>query len=161
VTTKAKREIELSNSDLVAVVDEEDYVKVAPFTWRLMNTGYVVTGYVKDNKNTFKSLHRHVLGLSNARKPVVDHINRNKLDNTKDNLRICTQHENMMNSYGYRDGVPKGVYELPNGRFRAMIRTHGKLKSLGCFDTVDEAVQARVNAERELTKPATSASITE
>lgn len=36
----------------------------------------------------------------------------------------------------------KGVYNLPNGKFRAVIHENGKNKHIGCFDNVESAIQS-------------------
>jgi len=143
-------QMQLSNSDQQAIVDDDLLEHLLQFRWRLMNTGYVACGYVKGEHNTFKAMHRFVLDLPNSRKPVVDHINRDKLDNRRSNLRITDQTINAMNSGDYTkySECPKGVYLLPNGSYRAMIRTAGQLRHLGVFTTEAEAFSARQEAER-------------
>jgi len=138
------KSVPLTNSTLVAVVSEEDYDRVAQHEWRLMNHGYVSTGSVENRPNKtarddFMLLHRFVLGLPKGRKPVVDHINRDKLDCRRENLHVGTQAENLQNCG--EDG--KGIYEQSNGTFRAMIRHNGELLHVGLFDTFEEALQAR------------------
>src|SRR6185503_18274808 len=70
---------------------------------------------------------------------VIDHINGNRLDNQRSNLRICTQQQNIWNSRkkrGYSNKY-KGVTQdkrFPNS-FRAIIQG----KYLGTFKTSEEA----------------------
>lgn len=79
----------------------------------------------------------------------IDHKNRNKLDNSWDNLRCVTQQENMENdilprkhgSLGYR-----GVYRYKD-RFRAKITHKGKQIHLGEFYSIEEASQAYLKAK--------------
>jgi hypothetical protein len=79
----------------------------------------------------------------------IDHKNRNKSDNSWDNLRCVTQQENMENdvlprkhgSLGYR-----GVHRYGN-KFRAKITHKGKQIHLGEFATVEEASQAYLRAK--------------
>ena len=72
---------------------------------------------------------------------VVDHINNNPLDNRKENLRICTQHQN---AYNKKIKLPKsgfrGVQKHKN-KWRATITVKSEIKRLGCFDTAEEAAK--------------------
>lgn len=82
-------------------------------------------------------------------KEKIDHKNRNKLDNSWDNLRCVTHQENMENdvlprkhgSLGYR-----GVYRYKD-KFRAKINHKGKQIHLGEFATAEEASQAYLKAK--------------
>ena len=76
---------------------------------------------------------------------VVDHINGDTNDNRKCNLRICTQRQNSMNRH--YDKV-MGVWE-ENGKWKARIKTRQKLLQLGIFDTEEEAIKARKDAEKK------------
>ena len=74
---------------------------------------------------------------------VVDHINRDSLDNRLENLRLLTRAENRRNSDRNKNAKHKyrGVY--PNGKkWIARPTIDGKLKSLGTFDTQEEARDA-------------------
>jgi len=75
----------------------------------------------------------------------IDHVNTNKADNRWCNIRECTHAENMQNQKvgsnnesGYR-GVR---YYARLGKFVARIRTNGKLRHIGYFDTLEQAVEA-------------------
>lgn len=69
-------------------------------------------------------------------KMTIDHINRNKHDNTITNLRWATQQENLWNK------AHKGYSKRPNGRFEVKIRDNsGKRIYLGTYDTEEEAHQ--------------------
>jgi hypothetical protein len=61
-----------------SIIDEEDYDKVCIYKWRLSN-GYAIGG-----PKTIK-LHRFIMNAENGL--MIDHINGNKLDNRKSNLR--------------------------------------------------------------------------
>lgn len=80
-----------------------------------------------------------------------DHINRNGLDNRKENLRLCTIKQNSYNaklskrnSSGY-----KGVSKTWNGKWRARIRVNDIEKHLGVFFTSKEAAQVYDNAAQK------------
>lgn len=88
---------------------------------------------------------------------VVDHINHNRLDNRKSNLRICNQNENIKNqkircnnTSGY-SGV--GKYKQKNRNcYYAKISINGKAKHLGYYDTIEEAIRVRKEAEQKYYK---------
>ena len=83
----------------------------------------------------------------------IDHINRNKIDNRIENLRISTPSHNCQNrdirsnnTSGY-----KGVsYNIQNKKWMAYIGINGKQKHLGYFTTAEEAYEAYKNKAKEL-----------
>ena len=75
--------------------------------------------------------------------PIIDHINRNVLDNRIENLRWCSSSQNNRNCVKQLDTTSqyKGVY-LAKGRWKANIRVNSKLISLGSFGTELEGAKA-------------------
>ena len=68
----------------------------------------------------------------------IDHINHDKCDNRKENLRFATRSQNLVNRrYKNKTGY-RGVVSLPSGRFVAQIGDD----YLGSYDTAEEASQA-------------------
>lgn len=102
--------------------------------------------------DTDEYLHRVILGVR-SRRVRVDHINRNKLDNRRANLRKATHAQNICNSRfrsnntsGYR-----GVYFCKQTkRWRAQIRANGRTRQLGRFPTAEAAARAYDAAARKL-----------
>ena len=115
-----------------AIIDTDDIEKVKYIKWRLN-----CNGYVYNNSNTSTFLHRRILDCDT----LVDHINGNRLDNRKCNLRIAIQSQNQMN-VNY-----KGVYEH-NNHWIAKIKLHQKQIHLGIFPYKEEALYARWYAEQ-------------
>lgn len=83
----------------------------------------------------------------------IDHINRVRNDNRWNNLRLVTHKENMQNSAlrvdnasGYR-GV---TFNKGACKWKAYITLENKQKHLGYFPTKEEAIEARLKAEKEL-----------
>jgi len=126
-----------------ALVDSEDYKKLTEYEWYFEENGYACRrktyGYY-DSKKVY--MHREVIG-DIPPKMVVDHINGNKTDNRKDNLRVVSQSENAFNS-GIRVNNTsgyKGVSKFED-RWRARIYINGKEKHLGLFTSKEEAAKA-------------------
>jgi hypothetical protein len=82
---------------------------------------------------------------------LVDHIDRNKLNNRISNLRAATKSENGANMR-IRDANVAGVkgVGVRKGRFRARITLYGKDHHLGYFDTLEEAAISRRDAAKRL-----------
>lgn len=128
-----------------SLVSKEHLYLVEGHKWFKDGRGYAVT---RLPDGTFCKMHRLILGVEDG--VLVDHKNRNRLDNTKDNIRPCTPSENAMNR-----GTPsnnelgvKGIsYNKSNGKYRARITVDKVTKHLGYFDTLDDAIKAREQAE--------------
>ena len=123
------------NEKARALIDLGDIEKVGKYRWYATEKGYV-----KSQNN----LRLHRLVMNATEDYLVDHINRNPLDNRKSNLRMCTQAENSRNvgvSQANSTGF-KGVYfEKLNNKYRARIKYNGKRISLGCYmNPVDAAI---------------------
>lgn len=83
----------------------------------------------------------------------LDHINGNPDDNRFENLRECTHGQNCMNAglWSHNTSGVKGVsYRSANGKFYAYIKKDQKMRSLGFYDTLEEAATVRAAAEVEL-----------
>lgn len=68
----------------------------------------------------------------------VDHVNGNRLDNTRKNLRVCTHLENMQNMSIRRGKSTKGI-RRHHGKWQARITLGTKLVTIGSFRTENEA----------------------
>ena len=88
--------------------------------------------------------HRIVWMLHHGKIPnglVVDHINRDKVDNRIENLRLLTNRENASN-WQKRD-LPTGVYLRNSGKYFVHARANGSQHYVGTYDTIQQAVEAR------------------
>lgn len=131
-------------------IDKEDYEKIKQYHWYISSTGYVVAHI----KKVLVSLHRFITNCPEDK--MIDHINRNPLDNRKTNLRIVTAKENQENKKRYKNNISgtTGVsWHKQAQKWRARIYQNGKEISLGLFDTKEKAIEARLQAVKEYYTP--------
>lgn len=123
-----------------AKIDIEDIEKCQKYHWYVTemmgNSRYVKA--IINGVNT--GLHRYVLDYHGEN--VVDHINRNGLDNRKQNLRIVTNSENCVNSKTRSATGEKNIYNK-NGRYQVQIIRNYRNVYIKTFDTIEEAIVAR------------------
>lgn len=101
----------------MALIDDADVDRTTPHTWRLSN-GYAVT-YIAGHRTT---LHSHILGKRDGM--VIDHINGNKMDCTRQNLRHVTQQVNAKNRVESRQRVDDLVAWLTAPDLLKSIMSH-------------------------------------
>ena len=82
----------------------------------------------------------------------IDHINGDRSDNRRENLRQVTYRVNNQNKRRYTNNTTgvTGVRMMSTGRFNSFIWKNGKRLHIGCHDTLDEASRARRGAEIDL-----------
>lgn len=83
----------------------------------------------------------------------IDHSDRNKLNNSKNNLRKCSQRENSINRTIKKNSKSGylGVYQQ-NEKWRAAITINQKTMYLGSYETKEEALIERLKAEKKYFK---------
>lgn len=134
-----------------ALVDDEDYERANKQRWSFNKKDNIVRGsVVVDMKSKGILLHRFIM---NAPKNMqVDHINGNRLDNRKENLRLCTHQQNQMNKSKQVNNTSgyKGV-SLNKGKskYRARITLNRKEINLGSFKTKEKAALAYNQAAKK------------
>lgn len=122
--------------------DLEDYDIIKNIGWSCNSQGYIIGNITINGKQRHIGLHRLIMG--SPEKMMVDHINGNKLDNRKSNLRICNNKENTRNSSVQKRNKlsAKGVSITHSNTYQAQIQVDGKLKYLGSYKTIKEAADA-------------------
>jgi hypothetical protein len=119
-------------------VDAADYEWLSQWIWHL-HTGYAA----RYQKHKLMLMHRAI--MQPPKGMTVDHQNRNRLDNTRANLRVCTHAENACNR-GKRRGTSsrfRGVgYRKDSGKYYAQLYYEGEHLFLGLFTDEIEAAQA-------------------
>jgi len=133
------------------IVDDADFKWLNQWKWHYQSKGYAARSVQKNGKTRLILMHRAILGVPAGM--YSDHINGDRLDNRRMNLRICTNSQNSMNRRK-RSGcssIYKGVYwEKAINKWRARIKLHGKRKDIGYFDDEQEAARAYDQAALEL-----------
>lgn len=131
--------------------DLEDYELIKNYCWCYDKRKYVVT-VCKNTEGKRKGIKFHQL-VTNFQYKEIDHENNKKWDNRKINLRPCTHEENMrnvnkkvVNKSGYI-----GVIYYRN-KWVSSIYYKGKLIHLGTFEDKEQAIIARLKAEKEYYK---------
>lgn len=123
-----------------AIIDLDDIDRVRSYKWSKESAGYAIS-------STHIKLHRFIMDCPEDM--FVDHINKDRLDNRKQNLRICTKQQNNWNKnkqHNNTSGYP-GVNILPSGKYRARITINNRRIHIGVYDTLEEAIHARQQAE--------------
>lgn len=132
------------DDSLFAVIDKEDLDKVSKYRWNINKDGYAFSRKSRkehpEKKQVIIKLHRFVLGLGKNPEIIVDHIDGDTLNNSKDNLRIVTTSQNQMNcKTSIRNKINVKGVSYHKGAYRACIWIDGKSKHLGRFATIEEA----------------------
>lgn len=129
------QEISLSKGKF-ALVDDEDFERVVQFKWTFTAPGYAYRQtYHKGVRERFY-MHRFIMDAK-THNEVVDHINGNRLDNRKSNLRVCTHKENTQNSKLQSNNTSgyKGVsFDKNRNKWISYISIDRKFKYLGRFN---------------------------
>lgn len=130
------------------LIDDADLGTVGRWSWTLSTGGYAMRGVYRSGRTSTSYMHRELMGAPKGVE--VDHINGDRLDNRRSNLRLVSRSENMQNLRSARSdsktGV-RGVEPARNGRFRARIYRNSKPIEVGTYDTLSEA-DAAVRAAR-------------
>jgi hypothetical protein len=148
--------IQLIRNFKVMQFDSEDWAKLHPFVWTVNTRGYVVTntGLMAGGNSASIYMHRLVMNVGNLKDNpniFVDHINHNKSDNRKVNLRIANKSQNCQNRFKKRltEAKYKGIYlqskynKHPTDKYiKAVIIANGKRYFLGTFETQEQAALA-------------------
>lgn len=132
---------------LEAVVDDEDYERVNKLKWFASDSGkgnyYAARGITQSETGPKKMyMHRFIIGLTDLSMQV-DHIDGNRLNNQRSNLRVVTSIQNIMNAKSHGKCPYKGVSYYRAGRkhYLAKIMAEGKRHILGYYKTPEEAAR--------------------
>lgn len=134
-------EIDLSQGK-TALIDEDDYDKVSQYVWHAHKSTDNAF-YARCTKDrVYLYMHRLIMDAKDGYS--VDHINGNRLDNRKSNLRICSHAQNLANrpkQANNKSGFKGVIFDKSRNKWRSEIRVDGKSYYLGRFDDkIDAAV---------------------
>jgi hypothetical protein len=125
------------NSDKTFLISSQTLSKVIQHNWY-----YSKNGYPKSYTARYHTLHRFLLGRQD-KGMVIDHINRDKMDNRLENLRVITQKENSYNRTKNINSTNsyKGII-LSGSLYNAVITKDKKKYILKGFATAEDAALA-------------------
>lgn len=151
------KKVKLTNGGY-ALVDDKDFEYITQWNWQ-SSLGYAVRCvYLKNynygkgkNRSINKQIRMHRLINGTPDGMDTDHINGNKLDNRKSNLRTATRSQNAINRKPKGNGI-----QFRNDRKRSPYRVYichnGKQIYIGCFTDLEDAKSARYSANLQLNR---------
>lgn len=133
------------------MIDDVDFEKVSQFTWALVPQGYARRNkWIREAKKYKKVyLHRFIMNTPDGIR--VDHINHNKLDCRRANMRNVPCSLNNLNRVvpkNHPTGV-NGVLPTKSGKYLVTMSINNKTKRFGVFPTLQEAVKIRKKLEQK------------
>jgi hypothetical protein len=138
--------IKLSQGN-IAIISDEDFESLSKYKWHFSKAYGAGRSVSKYGVHWTVTMNRQITNCPNG--SYVDHINRNRLDNRRENLRICTNAENNQNRPKSNHKVKptskyKGVYyDKLRDSYRAYIWKDSKYYFIGRFKKELEAAEAR------------------
>lgn len=134
--------ITASNNSLIkSELDEKDYLLYSIYNWYYdASNGYLARTY------NYKKVYLHRLICNFPKKKAIDHVDGNKLNNTRANLRICDNKDNVKSrnsiNKNKKSSQYKGVYfHKKNKNWYSKIMYENKQYHLGCFTEEIEAAK--------------------
>jgi HNH endonuclease len=135
-----------------ALVDDEDFEELSKYKWHL-TSGYATRYKRGKTRRSSRVYWMHRIINKTPENFDTDHINGNRLDNRRANLRTVNRSENAFNRPKFSRSTSGyvGIYPIIRAgsklRWHAYIRKNWKHIFLGTFDRIEDAVKARKEAE--------------
>ena len=143
---------------VAAVVDDADYEWLVQWKWYAWFNFHTQSYYAVRNEKRSDGyrgkvwMHRLIMGIETGDPRTVDHRESgHTLDNRRENLRVCSDRENRLNSRPRRNrktGSLKGA-DFKDGKWRARICVNWKQRVIGTFDSEEAAHLAYCQAAKE------------
>lgn len=160
----------ITKSGDAIIYDDNDHELISKYRWhtkRVAKKRYAAGRLIPGRKDAqIVQMHRLIMGVLKNRRITVDHINGNGLDNRRENLRLCSIHQNSHNAVRITSHGFVGIsYQKAHNKWRASICYKGKRIYLGEYDQPEEAAavydsharkyygpMAKVNFPRKVTE---------
>jgi hypothetical protein len=143
------KEIKLTNG-MIALVDDADFEWLNKYTWSYDGKKYAKRTQSRTILKKDLTMHREIMGFPENKQ--VDHINGNKLDNRRENLRLCSNSENLCNRGKQKNNTSgyKGVtWNKNNKNWMAQINVLGKYIYIGSYPEKELAARAYDEAAKK------------
>lgn len=134
-----------------ALVDDSDYATLAQWKWLYVGSGYAGRFVTAHGKKSLVYLHRYLLNPAPDQR--IDHINGDRLDNRRENLRLVTvrqNHQNRRRSQHSRSGYKGVCWHKAARKWDARITVQGVRVHLGYYDDAETAALMYDAAARHL-----------
>ena len=131
-----------------AIVDDEDYKELSRHKW--CYDGEYASGRTAFSNHKKIRMHQEIMRTPHGM--YTDHINGDKLDNRRENLRICSNSENIQNQKIRKNNTSgyKGVtWDKQHQKWCAQIKINYKHYHLGLFENPVDAAKAHDKAARK------------
>lgn len=131
--------------NIYTLVDDKDFKFLNQWKWGISTKGYVV------RKDKMKNISMHRVVNNTLKGLQTDHINRNKLDNRRSNLRNVTNRQNHLNmpiQKNNKSGYPGICFDKYNNKWRVQITIMRKTIQIGRFINLESAIFSRKEAEK-------------
>jgi hypothetical protein len=132
-----------------AIIDDADFKQLSQYHWNVAG-GKKGSGYYAAHRKGDKPVYMHRLIMDAPEGVEVDHINHNRLDNRRSNLRLCNSHQNKLNMKLRSDNTTghKGLRWRDDVKsWRVNVKIQGKEIQVGYFKKKRDAIRARKEAE--------------
>lgn len=134
-----------TNKGEVILVDDSDYEWLSGYSWHLSEKGYAVCGIYDSVTQKTKKVRMNRMIMNFPTGKLVDHENRNKLDNQRNNLRIVNRKQNSFNSKLFANnttGYRWICWDKSRKQYHVSTKINQKKVNVGRFNTLEEARQA-------------------
>lgn len=138
------------------LVDDDDFDYLNQWNWYITRKGYAArTEHGGKSGKVDKTIFLHRIVNKTPEGLVTDHINRNKTDNRKENLRSATNTTNQRNRGLQKNNTSgeSGIsWHSQNNKWWVRIYIGKKTYSFGCFLKIEDAIKAKNDGIKKLNK---------